>query len=217
MIRIALAVLLCSSTLSFAAGKDDKKPAAKAPDKGKQMFAVFDTSMGKIKAKLFSDKAPHAVENFVGLAEGTKVWTDPKTGKKQNEDPKGPKKPLYDGTGFHRVIKDFMIQGGDPLGNGTGDPGFKNKTEKHPDLKHDKPGILAMANSGPDTDGCQFYITVAATPWLDQIQPGSKGYTVFGEVVEGMDVVKKISLVKTGMNDKPVEPITIKSVKIERK
>ncbi|MBX3020242.1 MAG: peptidylprolyl isomerase [Bdellovibrionales bacterium] len=174
------------------------------------MFAVFNTSLGTFKTKLFADKAPNSVENFVGLAEGTKEWTDPKSGKKQ-------KKPLYDGTTFHRVIDGFMIQGGDPLGNGTGGPGFANKTERHPDLKHNKAGILAMANSGPDTDGSQFYVTVAPTAWLDDAPPPSKGYSVFGEVVEGMDVVNKIAKVKTAGADRPVEAVVIKSIKIERK
>lgn len=220
MFQFALAALFCA-TLPFAAVAEDKAAPAKeakkeesAKDKGKgkgkNMIAVFNTSKGTFKAKLFADKAPNSVANFVGLAEGTKEWTDPKSGKKV-------KKPLYDGTTFHRVIRGFMIQGGDPLGNGTGDPGFKNKTEKHPDLKHDKPGMLAMANSGPDTDGCQFYVTVAPTKWLDDVEPPSKGYTIFGEVVEGMDVVMKISEVKTGPMDKPVDSVVINSVKIERK
>lgn len=192
--------------------KADKKGLAAKPaasKKGKTMFAVFNTSMGTFKAKLFGDKAPKSVENFVGLAEGTKEWTDPRTNKKV-------KTPLYDGTKFHRVIKGFMIQGGDPLGTGTGGPGFRNPTERHPDLKHNRPGILAMANAGPNTDGCQFYVTVAATAWLDSPPPPG-GYSVFGEVVEGMDVVNKISTVKTGPQDRPVEDVTIKSIKIERK
>lgn len=192
---ISLLLAVSATTTAWAAGNKEK---------GKEMFATMTTSMGTIKLKLFADKAPETVANFAGLAEGTKEWTDPKTGKKQ-------KKPLYDGTIFHRVIKGFMIQGGDPMGNGMGGPGYKFKNEIHPDLKHSKAGILAMANAGPDTNGCQFYITVAPQPSLDG------GYTVFGEVVEGLDVVMKISETKTGANDRPVEPITIKSVKIERK
>ncbi len=170
--------------------------------KGKDMFALMDTSMGKIKIKLFPDKAPKTVDNFVGLAEGTKEWMDPKSGKKE-------KKPLYNGTVFHRVIKKFMIQGGDPLGNGTGGPGYKFEDE-FSDLKHTKPGILSMANSGPGTNGSQFFLTVEPTPWLDN------KHTIFGEVVEGMDIVKKISEAKSD-NDRPVEPIILKSLKIERK
>ncbi len=168
------------------------------------MIATFETSEGTFKVKLFAKEAPKTVDNFVGLAEGTKEWTDPKSGKKE-------KKPLYNGTVFHRIIKGFMLQGGDPLGNGTGGPGYKFEDEFHPELKHSKPGILSMANAGPGTNGSQFFVTVAATPWLDG------KHSVFGEVVEGMDVVKKIEVVKTGPNDKPVEPVVLKSVKIERK
>ncbi|MGE4132014.1 MAG: peptidylprolyl isomerase [Bdellovibrionales bacterium] len=168
------------------------------------MFAVMDTSMGRIKIQLFPDKAPKTVDNFVGLAEGTKEWVDPKTGSKE-------KKPLYNGTVFHRVIKQFMIQGGDPLGNGTGGPGYKFGDEFDPALKHSKPGILSMANAGPGTNGSQFFVTVVPTPWLDG------KHTIFGEVVEGLDVVMKISESKTAPGDRPVEPIVLKSVKIERK
>lgn len=202
MTRIGLAVLLSLSSLAIAKDKGQAKP--KPTSKGKEMYAVMTTSKGTIKLKLFADKAPKTVENFVGLAEGTKEWTDPKTGKKV-------KRPLYDGTTFHRVIDGFMIQGGDPLGNGTGGPGYVFDNEEHPDLKHNKPGILAMANAGRNTNGCQFYITVAPQPSLDG------GYTVFGEVTEGMDVVYAISKVKTGAMDRPIEPVVIKSVKIERK
>jgi peptidyl-prolyl cis-trans isomerase A (cyclophilin A) len=205
MYRAIFMPLLCFSLLASAADKPAaKKDDKKTPAKGKDVFAVMTTSMGTIKLKLYADKAPKTVENFVGLAEGTKEWTDPKTHKKV-------KHPLYDGTTFHRVIPGFMIQGGDPLGNGTGGPGYVFDNEDGPDLKHSKPGILAMANAGRNTNGCQFYITVAPQPRLDG------GYTVFGEVTEGMDVVNKISKVKTGPNDKPVEPVVIKSVKIEHK
>lgn len=181
--------------------KEDKKTDAK---KGQNMFAVFETNLGTFKVKLFANEAPKTVENFVGLVEGTKEWTDPKTGKKE-------KKPFYNGLTFHRVIKGFMLQGGDPAGNGTGGPGYQFGDEFHPELKHSKPGILSMANAGPGTNGSQFFVTVAATPWLDG------KHSVFGEVVEGMDVVKKIEVVKTGPNDKPVEPVIMKTVKIERK
>lgn len=167
------------------------------------MFAIFETSMGTFKAKLFPEEAPKTVDNFVGLAEGTIEWTDPK-GKKE-------KKKLYDGTVFHRVIKNFMIQGGDPLGNGTGGPGYKFKDEFSPKLRHSKPGMLSMANAGPGTNGSQFFVTVVPTPWLDD------KHTIFGEVVEGMNVVTKISETKTLPGDKPAEPVVLKSVKIERK
>lgn len=182
-------------------GKKDK--AAKADEKkGKEMFALFETSKGNFKVKLLSDKAPKTVENFVGLAEGTKEWTDPKTGNKV-------KKPFYDGLTFHRVIKDFMIQGGCPLGTGTGGPGYRFEDEFTPgQQKHDKPGILSMANAGPNTNGSQFFVTTVPTPWLDG------RHTVFGEVVEGIDVVHSIENSKTGPMDRPAEPIVIKHVKI---
>lgn len=167
------------------------------------MFATFETTQGNFKVKLLNDLVPKTVENFVGLAEGTKEFTDPKTGEKV-------KRPFYDGLNFHRVIKDFMIQGGCPLGTGTGDPGYRFKDEiVAGQNSHAKPGMLSMANAGPDTNGSQFFITVVPTPWLD------KGHTIFGEVVEGYDVVDKISKVKTYPGDKPQEPIIVKHVKIQ--
>src|SRR6266403_2733124 len=147
-------------------------------------YATLVTSMGDIKAKLLDDTAPKTVENFVGLATGTKEWST-RFGEKKNE-------PLYSGTVFHRVIPDFMIQGGDPLGNGTGGPGYKVEDEIHPDLGFDRPYLLAMANSGPGTNGSQFFITTVPTPWLNG------KHTIFGEVVEGADVVDTISRLKTG-------------------
>lgn len=185
------------------ADKADKSKKAADKKGSKNMIAVFETNMGTFKVQLFPDKAPKTVENFVGLAEGTKEWTDP-SGKKV-------KKPLYDGTKFHRVIPNFMIQGGDPLGNGTGGPGYRFEDEFHPTLKHDKPGKLSMANAGPGTNGSQFFVTVAATPWLDG------KHSIFGEVTEGMDVVMNISKTRTGPMDRPVEDVVIKSLKIERK
>ncbi len=167
----------------------------------KKMFAIFDTTMGTFKIQLFNDKAPKTVENFVDLVEGTKEWSDPKTGQKV-------KKPFYNGLNFHRVIPRFMIQGGCPLGTGTGGPGYRFADEFHPELKHSKPGILSMANAGPNTNGSQFFITVAPTPHLDG------RHTVFGEVVEGMDHVMSISNAKTGAQDKPIVPVIINSVTI---
>jgi peptidyl-prolyl cis-trans isomerase A (cyclophilin A) len=150
-----------------------------------EMHATFRTSMGEIVVKLLPGKAPRTVENFVALAEGSKEWTDPRSGKKE-------KKPLYDGTVFHRVIPEFMIQGGDPLGTGTGGPGYRFEDEIGPDNRFAKPGLLAMANSGPNTNGSQFFITEVPTPWLD------KGHTIFGEVVKGLDLIGKIARAGNG-------------------
>ena len=158
-----------------------------------ETYAAFDTSEGKFKVKLFADKAPNTVNNFVSLADGSKTG-----------------KPFYDGTTFHRVIPDFMIQGGCPLGTGTGGPGYKFADEFHPTLKHTKGGLLSMANAGPNTNGSQFFVTVAATPWLDN------KHSIFGEVSEGYDVVKKISEVPRNQSDRPLTEVKINSVKIER-
>ncbi len=166
------------------------------------MHAHFTTSAGSFKIRLFDAEVPNTVKNFVGLAEGTQEFVDPKTGQKTT-------RPFYDGLVFHRVIDSFMIQGGCPLGTGTGGPGYKFADEFHPTLRHDKPGILSMANSGPNTNGSQFFVTLVPTPWLDN------RHSVFGEVVEGLDVVEKIGKTPT-RNDRPVTPITIESVKIER-
>ena len=166
-------------------------------------YAIFETSQGNIVIRLLEKEAPKTVENFLGLAEGTKEYTDAKTGKKS-------KGNFYDGLTFHRVIPQFMIQGGCPLGTGTGDPGYRFADEFHPSLKHSKAGKLSMANSGPGTNGSQFFITVAATPWLDN------RHTIFGEVVEGQDVADKISSVPRDSNDRPRTPVTLQKVRIER-
>jgi peptidyl-prolyl cis-trans isomerase A (cyclophilin A) len=158
-----------------------------------EIYAVFDTTEGKFKIRLFAAQAPKTVENFISLAEGTKTG-----------------KPFYDGTIFHRVIPDFMIQGGDPEGTGRGGPGYKFADEFHAELKHTKPGVLSMANAGPNTNGSQFFITVAATPWLDN------KHTVFGEVTEGYPVVEKIAKTPRGSQDRPSKDVKILSVKIER-
>ncbi len=166
--------------------------------------ALFTTSEGNFKVRLFDQEAPNTVANFVGLAEGTKEFMDPKTGQKGQ-------RPYYDGLVFHRVIDGFMIQGGCPLGTGTAGPGYRFADEFSPKLRHSKPGILSMANAGPNTNGSQFFITLAPTPWLDN------KHSVFGEVVEGMDVVQKIGgTATTKPNDRPVKPVTIEGVRIER-
>jgi len=175
----------------------------KGEKKVETIFAELETSLGKIKIKLFADKAPRTVANFVGLAEGTKEFVDEKTGKKT-------KRRFYDGTLFHRVIPEFMIQGGDPRGNGTGGPGYTFNDEFNPTLKHDKPGILSMANAGPNTNGSQFFIIEKPTPWLDG------KHSVFGEVVEGLDVVKKISRVERAASDRPVKDVVIRKITIHR-
>jgi peptidyl-prolyl cis-trans isomerase A (cyclophilin A) len=167
-------------------------------------YAIFNTSEGKIVARLFEKDAPKTVENFVELAEGKREWTHPIGGKKSTG-------KLYDGTIFHRVIPDFMIQGGDPAGTGFGGPGYKfaDETKGSPHSLNAK-GKLAMANAGPNTNGSQFFITVAPTQWL------TGKHTVFGEVVEGYDVVEKISKVPRNSQDKPNKPVTIETVVIER-
>ena len=167
------------------------------------VYAKFVTTEGNFTIQLFDKDAPNTVANFVGLAEGTKEWTDPRTGQKV-------KKPYYNGLIFHRVMDNFMIQGGDPLGQGTGGPGYKFADEFSPKLKHSKAGILSMANSGPNTNGGQFFITLVPTPWLDG------KHSVFGEVVEGMAVVEKIGKTKTLPGDRPAKEIVMTSVTIER-
>ncbi len=167
------------------------------------LTATLLTNQGPVVIRLFPDHAPKTVRNFVELAEGSRQWTDPRTGRATTD-------KLYDGTVFHRVIPDFMIQGGDPLGSGRGGPGYKFADEIHPDLAFDRPYLLAMANAGPGTNGSQFFITVVPTPWLNG------KHTIFGEVIEGADVVDLITRVKTGSQDRPVEDVTIESVTVER-
>jgi peptidyl-prolyl cis-trans isomerase A (cyclophilin A) len=165
--------------------------------------AVLDTSMGRITCKLFSKEAPETVANFVGLAEGTKDWTDPNTKQKVHG------KSLYNGTTFHRVIPEFMIQGGDPLGTGMGDPGYYFSDEFYPGLNFDVPGRLAMANSGPNTNGSQFFITEAPTEHLNQ------KHTIFGQCDDSsVLVVKSIARVERDANDKPLQPVILKKVTI---
>jgi peptidyl-prolyl cis-trans isomerase A (cyclophilin A) len=166
-------------------------------------YAVLETSQGDIVVRLFEKEAPKTVANFVGLAEGTKEFSDARTGQKT-------KRAYYDGLGIHRVIPDFMIQGGCPLSTGTGGPGYNFADEFHPTLRHDKPGKLSMANAGPGTNGSQFFVTVAATPWLDN------RHSIFGEVVEGLDVAIKISKLPRDSSDRPRTPVVIQKVRIER-
>jgi peptidyl-prolyl cis-trans isomerase A (cyclophilin A) len=197
-VLIGLCAVAMLTVLPCAAMAQATKAAGKP-------FAHFDTSMGAFTVELFEKDAPKTVANFIGLANGTKEWTDPKTSEKV-------KKPYYNGLVFHRIIANFMIQGGDPLGTGTGGPGYSFEDEFQSGRKLDKAGILAMANRGPNTNGGQFFITLVPTPWLNG------KHTVFGEVTEGMDVIEKIGAVKTSKpGDKPLTPITLRTVKIERK
>jgi peptidyl-prolyl cis-trans isomerase A (cyclophilin A) len=167
-------------------------------------YAVFSTTEGKITVRLFESDAPITVKNFIELAEGAKEWTHPTTRKKSTG-------KLFDSTIFHRVIPDFMIQGGDPTGTGMGGPGYRFQDEtKGSPHRFDKPGKLAMANSGPGTNGCQFFITVAPTPHL------TGHHTIFGEVVEGQEIAEKISKVPRGSQDKPKKPVVLESIVIER-
>ncbi len=167
-------------------------------------YAVFETSEGTIVCRLFEKDAPKTVANFIELAEGAREWTHPATHKKSKD-------RLYDGTIFHRVIPDFMIQGGDPEGTGRGGPGyqFEDETKGSPH-KFDKPGKLAMANAGPNTNGSQFFVTVVPTTWL------TGKHTIFGEVVEGQDVVDKIANLPRGRNDRPTKDVVLKKVTVER-
>lgn len=185
--RILTVALLCVSML-FVGCADNKPSANQAPTKPNPV-AVFQTSMGNFTAELYRDKAPNTVDNFILLAN----------------------KKFFDNTIFHRVIPDFMIQGGDPTGTGMGGPGYQIKDEFSKSLKHDRAGILSMANSGPNTGGSQFFVTVKATPWLDG------KHAIFGQVISGMDVVNSISTVARDRNDKPNRNVTIYSVTIQEK
>ena len=197
MLRIFLVFTIVAAVVLVFNGTGE---AGKLP---KGLYAVFHTNQGNFTVKLFPDKAPKTVDNFVGLATGKKEYRDPKTGTMK-------KGAFYDGLIFHRVIPNFMIQGGDPLGSGRGGPGYKFADEFHPSLRFTKPGLLAMANSGPNTNGSQFFITVKATPWL------SNKHTIFGEVVEGYAVVEKISKVKTASQNRPVNPVVIEKLEIKK-
>ncbi|GIW71364.1 MAG: hypothetical protein KatS3mg102_0906 [Planctomycetota bacterium] len=180
---------------------------APAPAEGEALpdgiYARIETEHGIMVARLDYERAPLTVANFVGLAEGTKAWREPRTGEQV-------RRPFYDGLTFHRIIDGFMIQGGDPLGNGTGGPGYSFPDEFHPELRHDGAGVLSMANAGPNTNGSQFFITLAATPWLDG------RHAVFGRLVRGQDVLARIGKVPTGPGDRPAQPVVIRTIRILR-
>ena len=167
------------------------------------LTATLRTNRGPVVVRLYPDHAPKTVRNFVELAEGTREWKNPVTRTASQE-------PLYNGTVFHRVIPDFMIQGGDPLGTGTGGPGYEFADEFHPDLSFDRPYLLAMANAGPGTNGSQFFITTVPTPWL------TGKHTIFGEVIDGSNVVDEISRVQTSRGDRPVSDVVLEQVEIGR-
>jgi peptidyl-prolyl cis-trans isomerase A (cyclophilin A) len=177
-------------------------PEINAPGQG-QLYARIVTTMGNMIVRLEEQRAPKTVKNFVGLATGTQEYKDPRDGQIKTG-------AYYDGTIFHRVIPDFMIQGGDPLGQGTGGPGYRFEDEFHPELRHSGPGMLSMANSGPATNGSQFFITERATPHLDN------KHSVFGQVVAGVDLIGKIARVPKGARDKPAQDVAIKKVEIFR-
>jgi peptidyl-prolyl cis-trans isomerase A (cyclophilin A) len=178
-------------------------PPIQVPGTG-ALYARFVTSLGNVVIKLEEERAPKTVKNFVGLATGTQEWKHPQTGEMK----KGV--PYYDGTIFHRVIPNFMAQGGDPMGRGTGGPGYRFADEFHPSLRHDVPGVLSMANSGPSTNGSQFFLCEVPTPWLDD------KHSVFGKAVAGADVIKKITHSARGPNDRPNQEIVLKKLEIFR-
>jgi len=187
----------------------EKSEELQEPEKPKKesaeetLFVTFETTMGEIVCELFPKSAPKTVDNFMGLANGTKEWLDPRTGQKV-------KKRLYDGLIFHRVLPNFMIQGGDPLGSGRGGPGYRFEDEIDPKIRFDSSGRLAMANSGPNTNGSQFFITVVPTPWLNG------KHTIFGQVVEGEEVLKAIVQTPRDARDKPLKPVIMKKVVISQ-
>jgi len=194
--NVFLAVSIFVMTLIPEASAEEKKLAA-------GLYAIFNTSQGKITVQLFEKESPKTVANFVGLAEGTKEWTDPASREKV-------KKPFYNGIIFHRVIPGFMIQGGDPLGSGIGGPGYQFEDEFDSGLKFDRPGRLAMANAGPNTNGSQFFITEGATTHLNN------RHTIFGQVYEGQDIVQKIARVPRDRRDRPNTPVVIETLEIMR-
>ncbi len=206
MNKTLYAVLSVLLTLSFvvssiSCGADKKGEKAMSLQPG--LYAIFHTSEGTITCTLFEKEAPKTVANLIGLAEGTKEWTDPKTGNKV-------KTNFYDGLIFHRIIPDFMIQGGDPEGTGRGGPGYSFEDEFQSGLKFDKPGRLAMANAGPNTNGSQFFITHVPTPHLNN------GHTIFGQVIIGQDVVDNMGKLKRDRGDTPLEDVVLNKLEIKR-
>jgi peptidyl-prolyl cis-trans isomerase A (cyclophilin A) len=213
--QVLFAPALAAALAAAVSAQDTTKPAQEIPDAPQATAAVtihpngptvvMDTSMGRITCQFFQKQAPEAVANFIGLAQGTKDWTDPATNKKQHH------KPLYDGTTFHRVIPEFMIQGGDPTGTGTGDPGYMFADEFDPNLNFDVPGRMAMANSGPGTNGSQFFITEVPTTHLNQ------KHTIFGQCDQpSQSVVSAIARVQRDPDDKPIQPVILNKVTIVR-
>ncbi|GMU05609.1 peptidylprolyl isomerase [Corallococcus caeni] len=200
-----LGITVALAAFATLAAEPAAGPWTKKVQAGKEVYATLKTSQGVITLKLFSKDAPKTVENFVGLATGEKAWTDPKTG----EQVKG--KPLYAGTVFHRVIPGFMIQGGDPTGTGMGDPGYRFADEFQSGRAFDKPGILAMANAGPNTNGSQFFITTSTPAQL------TGRHTIFGEVVTGYDVVEKIGNVPRSAQDRPQTPVVLETITLSDK
>lgn len=195
--------ILTFSVILMAVAPDASSEETKLPP---GLYAVIETTEGNITLELFEKEAPKTVANFVGLAEGTKEWTDPNTGQKV-------KRPLFDGLIFHRVIPGFMIQGGDPMRNGMGGPGFRFEDEFSPKLKFDRSGRLAMANSGPNTNGSQFFITDDSSRHPEHL---NNRHTIFGQVVEGQEVVGKIARVPRDNRDKPKTEVVINKVRIVR-
>jgi peptidyl-prolyl cis-trans isomerase A (cyclophilin A) len=199
---ISIALVLAATVAS--AQSSAPGPWMKKAQEGKELYATLKTSQGDIIVRLFTKDAPKTVENFVGLAAGEKEWKHPGTGEKS-------KHPLYDGTIFHRVIPDFMIQGGDPMGSGMGDPGYSFPDEFQSGRTFNKPGLLAMANAGPNTNGSQFFITTSTPNYLNG------RHTIFGEVVKGYDVAVKISKVPRDPGDRPLTPVTITKIELSDK
>lgn len=203
IVFFSLPVFCQTSTTAKPAPKPAPKSAAKPATPAGPPTAIIDTTAGKMTCTLFPDKAPIGVANFADLARGTKDWTNPSSGRKMHG------VPLYNGTIFHRVIPEFMIQGGDPMGTGMGDPGYKFKNETSPDLLFDRPGRLAYANAGPDTNGSQFFITEVPYPSLNG------GYTIFGQCDDpSVETVKKIARLPRNANDRPDDPPKINKITI---